>query len=210
EDVFSVELSNDAGVNFMVAEQVGPTGAGTSGGWNEVVLHLQDYLPLTSQMIIRFSASDLGSGSIVEAAIDDVKVSYMLEGDCPPAETYCTTSPNSVGPGVTLATSGTTGVSLGDFTLHASGIPPGNFGLFFYSATQGFNPLGEGTLCISAPFTRLSVLQADAGGAAQHTLAFGGGLAAGSEWNFQFWYRDPSGGPTGFNTSDAVNARFCN
>jgi len=30
-----------------------------------------------------------------------------------------------------------------------------------------------------------------------------------STWNFQFWYRDPLGGPAGFNFSDGLEVMFC-
>jgi len=30
-----------------------------------------------------------------------------------------------------------------------------------------------------------------------------------STWNFQFWYRDPQGGPAGFNLSDGLEVTFC-
>ena len=36
-----------------------------------------------------------------------------------------------------------------------------------------------------------------------------GSLLAGSVWNFQFWYRDPPGGPDGFNLTDAISVTFC-
>ena len=30
-----------------------------------------------------------------------------------------------------------------------------------------------------------------------------------STWNFQFWHRDPLGGPAGFNFSDGLEVMFC-
>lgn len=208
-DVFEIDLSNDGGSSWTSAEVVGPSGAQTSGGWHEATIHPESVLPLTSQMRMRFRASDLDSGSIVEAALDDFTVRYIEAGDCPAPELYCSTSPNSVGAGAVIATSGSTGVADNTFALHASGVPAGNFGLFFYGSAQNAVPLGEGTLCIAAPFTRLNVQQADGAGNVTHALSFGGGLTAGTNWNFQFWYRDPAGGPVGFNLSDAVSVSFC-
>ena len=36
-----------------------------------------------------------------------------------------------------------------------------------------------------------------------------GEITPGSTWNFQFWFRDPSGGPAGFNFSDGLEVTFC-
>ncbi len=208
-DVFEVDLSNDDGNNWTPAEVVGPAGPGTSGGWIEAAIDVESVLPVTSQMRVRFRASDLGDGSIVEAAIDDFSISYLADGDCPAPQSYCSTSPNSVGSGATISTSGSTGVADGSFTLHASGAPPEKFGLFFYGPGQASSPLGEGLLCISGSLVRLDVLQTDAFGGASQLLTFESPLDPGSEWNFQFWYRDPPGGSVGFNLSDAVNVTFC-
>jgi hypothetical protein len=41
-------------------------------------------------------------------------------------------------------------------------------------------------------------------------MSSGAGLIlAGSVFNFQLWYRDPGGGPQGFNLSDAIELTFC-
>ena len=71
-DVFNVDLSDDGGVSWTSAEVVGPTGAGTTGGWVETSIDIGALVALTDQVRVRFVASDLGSGSIVEAAVDDV------------------------------------------------------------------------------------------------------------------------------------------
>ena len=39
-------------------------------------------------------------------------------------------------------------------------------------------------------------------------LPNGGDITAGSTWNFQAWYRDPAGGGTSFNLSDAIEILF--
>lgn len=73
-DVFTVDLSNNGGTNWSTVEVVGPSGPGTSGGWNYFEFQPSTLLPLTANMRMRFIASDLGAGSIVEAAIDDFTV----------------------------------------------------------------------------------------------------------------------------------------
>lgn len=73
-DVFVVDISADGGTNWTNVEVVGPTGEGTSGGWFYHEFRVTDFIPLTGSVRMRFVASDLGSGSIVEAAIDDVTI----------------------------------------------------------------------------------------------------------------------------------------
>ena len=99
--------------------------------------------------------------------------------------------------------------------VESSAVPPGQFGLFLYGQTQASIAVGDGTLCIAGPFFRLPAQQID-----QFTTAFlpldfnnlppGGEISSGETWNFQFWFRDPSGGPAGNNLSSAVQVQFCN
>jgi hypothetical protein len=73
-DVFTISLSSDGGANWSVIETVGPAGPQTAGGWFYHEFRVADILPLTGSMQMRFVASDFGSGSIVEAAVDDVVI----------------------------------------------------------------------------------------------------------------------------------------
>ncbi len=73
-DVFEVFVSDDDGQSYVLVETVGPAGAGTSGGWIETGFNVGDFVDLTSTVRVKFVASDLGDGSIVEAGIDDVRI----------------------------------------------------------------------------------------------------------------------------------------
>jgi hypothetical protein len=70
-DVFTVQISNDDGATWSVLETRGVS----SPGWNLFQVQLADVLPPTNQMRLRFQAQDAGSGSIVEAGIDDLSIS---------------------------------------------------------------------------------------------------------------------------------------
>jgi hypothetical protein len=84
-DVFEVFVSDDDGQSYVLVETVGPAGAGTSGGWIETGFDVGDFVDLTSTIRVKFVASDLGDGSLVEAAIDDVRIfGVSCTGhDCP-------------------------------------------------------------------------------------------------------------------------------
>ena len=81
-DVFEVQISSDNGATWSALETVGPSGTGTTGGWIAKSFTLTS--GLTGQVKIRFRASDLGTGSLVEAAVDDVKfVPVICAAACP-------------------------------------------------------------------------------------------------------------------------------
>ena len=85
-DIFQVFVSDDDGQAYQLVETVGPTGAGTSGGWIETGFNVADFVDLTSTIRVKFVASDLGDGSIVEAGIDDVRIIGVSCADACPAD----------------------------------------------------------------------------------------------------------------------------
>jgi len=84
--VFQVYVSDDDGQNYELVETVGPAGAGTSGGWIETGFNVGDFVGLTSTVRVKFVASDLGDGSVVEAGIDDVRIFGVSCSDGCPAD----------------------------------------------------------------------------------------------------------------------------
>jgi len=81
DDTFVVEISNNGGSTWVNLETVGVSDPEASGGWYEKVFRIADHITPTATMRLRFTASDLGSGSIVEAGVDHVR---LLEATCDP------------------------------------------------------------------------------------------------------------------------------
>jgi len=81
DDVFLVEISNNGGATWTPLETIGVTDPEASGGWYEKVFRIADHIAPTSTMRLRFNASDLGGGSIVEAGVDGVRI---LKATCVP------------------------------------------------------------------------------------------------------------------------------
>ncbi len=69
-DSMPVLLSNDDGATWIEIELVSEN----AGQWVERTYRIRDLLEPTSQMRLRFVARDLGSGSLVEAGVDDVAI----------------------------------------------------------------------------------------------------------------------------------------
>jgi hypothetical protein len=146
--------------------------------------------------------------------LDDFSVVSLDPVGCPAPTNYCQTSANSAGPGALISSNGDTSIAANNFELQVVGAPAGQFGLFYYGPDQTSVPLGEGLRCVDGSLFRLPVVSTDVFGQAAYQVDFGalppgGDILVGSVWNFQFWYRDPPGGGTGFNLSDALEATFC-
>ncbi|MAE29761.1 MAG: hypothetical protein CMJ87_12405 [Planctomycetes bacterium] len=128
---------------------------------------------------------------------------------------YCSSSPNSVGFGAVIDFTGSISVSNNDLTLMAAVVPSNNWGKFFYSASQIQAPLGDGFLCAGAPQFRLPTVNSGPAGNALYALDISapfqsaGTIVPGSNWNFQYWYRDPLGLLSSHNLSDALSITFC-
>jgi hypothetical protein len=126
----------------------------------------------------------------------------------------CSPAPNSVGPGAQAAAGGTPGVAANDFRVVVTGAPPRAIGAFAYGAPGSQTPFGEGALCVNGPlhFVGASVTSTAGGAGLRVDLASppapAGQITPGSTWSFVFLYRDPLGGPAGFNASGAIDVTF--
>ncbi len=84
EDTMVVEISNNNGSSWQNLETVGPTGPESGGGWFAKSFTLNDiFASPSSQVRVRFTASDTGSGSVVEAGVDAVSVTVLTCEDTP-------------------------------------------------------------------------------------------------------------------------------
>lgn len=117
---------------------------------------------------------------------------------------------NSTGVGALLSSSGTTSYEEDDLVLNATLIPPNKLGLWLMSAGATLLPLGDGVRCVANPFRRYGSFNSGPGGMAVKgpgiqanscaTLPPAYCIGPGSTWNFQVWYRNPTG-PCGLGTN---------
>ena len=80
-DVFTIEITNDFGDTWTLVDQAGPSNNNNSGGWILQEIRVADYITPTTGMKMRWTASDLGDGSVVEAAIDAYGTGECIAGE---------------------------------------------------------------------------------------------------------------------------------
>jgi len=75
EDRLTVEVSNNGGATWQVVQSLAH-----ADGWVQHSFTVSDYVPLTSQMRVRFSAVDNPNNSITEAGLDAFKLYAVVCG----------------------------------------------------------------------------------------------------------------------------------
>ncbi|HKB14764.1 MAG TPA: hypothetical protein VKF62_01805, partial [Planctomycetota bacterium] len=103
DDSLLVSISGDGGASWTPLETVAGSGR---NAWNEVSFRVADFLAPTSQMRLRFVASDSPNNSVCEAAVDDLRVEAFNAG--PTLSKFGTPSP---GKAVSLGIGGSPGQS---------------------------------------------------------------------------------------------------
>ena len=167
-DIFEVEISND-GANWVNVETVGPAGEGTGGLWFRHELQVSDFVAPNATVQLRFIASDMNDGSIIEAAVDELEV-FRLE-----CGAICQADLGFAGPGTsTLSVCGgdlTTGTTA---TLSITGATPGGVALLVAGLDLNPSPVQGGTFVPMPPTLRYFVAF-DETGAYSYTFPGGGG-----------------------------------
>ena len=80
-DVFLVKMSDNDGANWVTAQIIGPAGG---GGWVQRSLRVSDFVTPSATVRVRFEASDVGGGSVVEAGLDAFSITrFDCEDPCP-------------------------------------------------------------------------------------------------------------------------------
>ncbi len=149
------------------------------------------------------------------ARVDDVVVAAntTVNGKLAGVEgtRYCVSNVNTSGQAGCISGVGSAVVGAANFTLVAESLPPNKLGLFFGGPGQINVAFGEGRRCAGGQIFRvLPFSSSNAAGVASRGLDFGNPTIAarvipGASLNFQFWFRDPMGGPGGFNLTDGLN-----
>ena len=130
------------------------------------------------------------------------------------ATSYCPENPNTVGSGVQISITGIPSITLNNLGIDAIGGPTNQPGLFFHGPGTASQPFGEGIRCVTAPISRVETpVFFGAGGTANKQVdmnaAAQSSIQAADTRYFQLWYRDPTGGPAGFNLSNGLEVTFC-
>ncbi len=129
-------------------------------------------------------------------------------------DVYCTSFPHSAGGPAQLAADGSISLVNNSLSLLVRSAPPNKTGLFFVGSNQVSQTFGDGRRCVGGSVRRIQPLattdgQGFAVRALDTSLPYGSAFFAGAPGiNFQFWFRDPQGGPAGFNYSNALHIEF--
>ena len=91
---------------------------------------------------------------------------------CSAPQSYCTSLPNSAGPGAQISSLNMPSLSANNFQLLASGLPANKPGIFFYGTVATSASFGEGLLCTAGSIQRLPVQMTDSFGDASRLLDF--------------------------------------
>ncbi|HEV8112679.1 MAG TPA: choice-of-anchor B family protein [Planctomycetota bacterium] len=218
-DVFRVDLSNNNGNTWVNVETVGPSGLEVLGGWIFHQFRVSDFMIPTPQMKIRFVAEDAGTGSIVEAGVDDFQI---VDPGCGAIQSFCSGDGtgqlcpcfNSGGPGrgcdnsaatggALITSTGTASLAADTLVLTSDGERATAFSLFLQGdAELAGVAFGDGLRCAGGNLRRLYSRNAVGGSVTAPTggdpsisarsAALGDTIPSLATRIYQVYYRDPT------------------
>ena len=203
-----------SGGNVKLREEAQQSSA--SSGWKGAVGLLPSNLTGTHN-VAAFDIDKDGDRDLVIGRCTGTSVWMNVLDPCK-AFRYGQANNNSTGLPAVIGSSGVPALSINNFVLSATQLPPGASGFFFVSKTKTdpCQPYEDGLRCAGGMTDRMRPIgfaTADAAGNVSlpvnlTSLAFQG-ASAGAIRDVQFRYADPSGGTAGFNYSDGLEIHFC-
>jgi hypothetical protein len=192
--------------NIVIKEE-----AGTSG-WRGANGILPSDLSGTFDEAI-FDIDNDGDMDIVFGRCNGTTVFLNQESNCQFVK-YGTPVANSTGKPALIDYAGTSSISHNDWTLKTTQAPHNKTCLYIYGTAQSSPvPFGDGVREIGGTIKRMATTSTDANGNnsfhADFTSAPLNALVPGNTRYFMLWYRDPQGGPAGYNGSSALQATMC-
>ncbi|MAF65689.1 MAG: hypothetical protein CMJ84_08535 [Planctomycetes bacterium] len=184
----------------------------------DLVEHTAELNLPPSASLFTFGEDGVGELHMGLISSDGPAVWSLVPGCVGTSHHFCDTTPNSSGTGAMMGSNSETSISENLFEIRAFGAVPAEAALFFYGPNETQMPFGEGFRCVGGGVFRLDPpIPVGAGGQLARPVDFTappanvgpGRILAGDTWKFQLWYRDPAGGPAGFNLSDGLSVDFC-
>lgn len=192
-DKLLVEMSSNGVAGPWVAVASHTSNGGTT--WRTHEIDTADIsaagLTFTADMRLRFTATDIGTASIVEAGVDAFEIARVA---CAQIESYCTSGAS----GSVISATGSASLAANDLALHASNVGSNRNGMFIYSTVKQNTPFAMGVRCVGVPAERLLLQNSGAGTTLNFAVDYGalpasGPIHAGDLWNFQCWFRAGAG-----------------
>ncbi len=198
-DIFEVEVSgNGMAGPWVSVEVVGPSGEGTGGGWIQHEFLLSDFITPSADTMLRFIASDEGTGSLVEAAVDDLLITEVT------CNLTCQPDLGFQGPGdLALSVCGPPLSNLMTNDIKITNGAPSGAALVAIGINNNPAPFKGGNL-VPVPFSALVNVPLDPSGEFVFTLLGGNGPV---DLFFQALAPD-AGQPLGWELSNAVQVSF--
>jgi len=169
------------------------TGATDDDIWNSVITGA-DYIGWS------FGRPDGLDNIQMQPRIDNIELVGSAFGT-----NYCTPTLNSTGSAATMTLDGSASIGAADFQMSAGPVPDEPF-VFYMGPAQISTPFGDGVRCVGGTVTRVWPPGLASGNVATRTIDLAGFGQIPGTVNVQCWFRDPAGGPAGFNLSDGISA----